>query len=96
MLIRRSTYALYCLHDDATGDARERQQIYAFSVLTGRPEPLFSTSFDACTACPRIAGSVEKSFAALSLTVTHPAGSTSHTPVWSWRRTPATLGSTSS
>ncbi len=38
MLIRRSTYALYCLHDAATPDDPDRQLIFAFSVLTGRPE----------------------------------------------------------
>ena len=40
MLYKRSTYALYCLHEATAEDASERQKIYAFSVLTGRAEPL--------------------------------------------------------
>ncbi len=38
---RRSTYALYCLHDDSMPEENaSQQQLYALSALTGQPEPL--------------------------------------------------------
>ncbi len=44
MLLRRSTYALYCLHDAGThataSHDRDQRTLFAFSVLTGQPEPL--------------------------------------------------------
>lgn len=40
MLYKRSTYALYCLHEETARDASSRQQVFAFSALTGRPEAL--------------------------------------------------------
>lgn len=38
MLFRRSTYALYCLYDAPDSEASQGREIFAFSVLTGRPE----------------------------------------------------------
>ena len=37
MLLKRSIYSLYCLHEETSGDDSSEQQIFAFTALTADP-----------------------------------------------------------
>lgn len=52
MLYKRSTYALYCLHDSAARNSGGARDLYAFSVLTGRPEPVAFEALDCLRLLP--------------------------------------------